>query len=215
MFGGTTIRLGRVAGIEIGAHWSWFFIFFLMAWSLATTVFEDAGLGPSARWLAGAATSAIFFGSVLVHELSHSLTARRLGLPVNSITLFIFGGASNLEKEPTSSRQEFLMSIVGPLTSLALAIIFLVIWLTIGRVSDVVAVSTEWLAIINFMLFVFNMLPGFPLDGGRVLRAAIWWRNGNHLRATKIASRVGVGLAWLLIAGGVIMLFTGIFVSGL
>ena len=211
----SSVRLGRIAGIEIGVHWSWFFIFFLMTWSLATAVFDQTDLGPNARWIAGVITSIIFFLSVLLHELSHSLVARRTGLPVHSITLFVFGGVSNLEREASSPRQEFWIAIVGPLTSFALGIVFAVLWLTVGRLSPVLGQPLAWLAIINASLFLFNMLPGFPLDGGRVLRSLLWLNNRNHLRATELAARSGTWVAWALIAGGLAMLFIGGLVGGL
>ena len=211
----STVRLGHIAGIEIGVHWSWLFIFFLMAWSLATAVFDQTDLGPGARWIAGVITSAIFFASVLLHELAHSLLARRNGIPVRNITLFVFGGVSNLEQEASTPKQEFWIAIIGPLTSLALAVLFAALWLTIGRLSPVLGEPLSWLAIINVALFLFNMLPGFPLDGGRVFRAILWWNNRSHLRATQLATRAGTWVAWLLIAGGLAMLFIGGFVSGL
>ncbi len=211
----SSFRIARIAGIDIGVHWSWFFIFFLLTWSLSTAVFDDDDTSEVARWTAGTITSVVFFGSVLLHELSHSLVARRLGLPVRSITLFVFGGVSNLERESDTAKHEFWIAIVGPLTSLALAVLFLAVWATLGQRFDAIEGPTGWLALINSSLFVFNMMPGFPLDGGRVLRSVVWWRNGNHLRATAIASRTGVWLAWALIAVGVVIIFVGGFVSGL
>ncbi len=210
-----SLRLGRISGIEIGVHWSWFFIFFLLTWSLSTIVFEDEDTSAGVRWVLGTVTSVIFFLSVLIHELSHSLVAQRLGLPVRSITLFVFGGVSSLGRESDNPKHEFWIAILGPLTSLLLAIVFLAVWATAGRASDLIEGPAGWLALINFSLFVFNMMPGFPLDGGRVLRAVVWWNNGNHLRATAIASRTGNWLAWALIAGGVLIIFLGAAVSGL
>lgn len=172
-------------------------------------------MGDTTRWIAGAATSLVFFASVLLHELTHSLVAQRRRLPVSSITLFVFGGVSNLEKDAETAKDEFLVAIVGPLMSLILGAIFLLLWATAGQAFDVASGPLGWLGLINLSLFVFNMMPGFPLDGGRVLRAVLWWNNRNHLRATEIASRAGVWLAWLLIAAGVIVTFAYSLVSGI
>lgn len=211
----SSIRIGRIAGIEIGVHWSWFFIFFLLTWSLSTAVFDEDDMSGGVRWTAGTITSGVFFASVLLHELSHSLVARRRGVPVRSITLFVFGGVSNLEQEAETAKDEFLIAIVGPLMSLLLGIAFLALWATAGQVSDTLAGPTGWLGLINISLFVFNMMPGFPLDGGRVLRSVLWWNNRSHLRATELASRSGVWLAWLLIAAGIVVTFAFSLISGI
>ncbi|MFQ5878743.1 MAG: site-2 protease family protein, partial [Dehalococcoidia bacterium] len=213
----SSYRLGRIAGIEVGAHWSWFLVFFLLSWSLATTLFRDSFPEWTAaqRWLAGVITTGLFFASVLLHELSHSLVARRLGLPVSSITLFIFGGVSNLTREPDTPRDEFVIAIVGPGTSFLLAAAFALVWAATRGVSEPVALVSGYLAFINGVLGVFNMVPGFPLDGGRVFRSIVWARNRDLLRATRIASGVGVVVAYGLVVAGIAMVFTVALISGI
>lgn len=212
-----TFRLGRIAGIDVSAHWSWFLVFFLLSWSLATTLFEDEfpGWSGAQHWVAGVITTSFFFTSVLLHELSHSLVARRLGLPVSSITLFIFGGVSNLTREPDRPRDEFLIAIVGPGTSFVLAAICAVIWVATIDLNEPVSLVSGYLSFINAILGAFNMVPGFPLDGGRVFRSIVWARQRNLLRATRIASTTGVIVAYGLIAVGVIMTLTVALVSGI
>ena len=184
----STFKLFRVFGIDIGIHYTWIFIFLFFSWSLAQ-FFSNTHPDWSALtyWLTGIVGSLCIFVSVLLHELAHSLVARSRGLPVNSITLFILGGVSNLEEEPKSASIEFAMAIVGPGTSIVLAVVF---WgiasgisgqplnfteLTSGDVltSPVMAII-GYLGVINLFLGVFNLLPGFPLDGGRVLRSIVW-----------------------------------------
>lgn len=208
------IRLGRLAGVDILVHWSWFFIFFLLTWSLSEGLFleEHPEWTAAAGWLAGAVTSLFFFASVLLHELSHSLMARRLGMTVKSITLFIFGGVSALEGEPQRPRQELLIAAVGPATSFLLAGLFALAGLAL--LGTAAATASFYLAFINAVLGAFNLMPGFPLDGGRLLRAAAWARKGNLLEATRIASLAGTGLAFLLMAGGVLAILFGAFLTG-
>src|SRR3990172_3522882 len=200
-------RIGRIAGIDIRVHWSWFAIFFLLTWWLAEGFFADVYEDWTAAqaWTASVITTLFFFGSILLHELSHSLMAQRLGLPVSSITLFIFGVVSSLTEEPSSARQEFQVAIVGPLTSFALGAVFGVItlggWLLADGDSTAIA---EYLAFINIAVGVFNMLPGFPLDGGRVLRSALWAGSHNMLRATRWAATAGTIISFGLIAIGVL-----------
>ena len=150
-------------------------------------------------------TAIFFFASILLHELSHALMARRLGLPVQSITLFIFGGVSNLGREPDKPRDEFLIAIVGPGMSFVLAGLFAVIWLATLNISDGISLISAYLAFVNLSLGVFNMLPGFPLDGGRVFRSVVWARQHNRLRATRIAAMAGVGVAYIMMLGGITM----------
>ncbi len=208
----SSFRLIRLAGIDIGIHFSWIFIFVLLSGSLAMAFFPR--LYPewdtTTYWITGVAATLLLFVSVLLHELAHSLVARARGIPVHSITLFMLGGVSNLEEEPQEPRAEFTMSIVGPLASLALAGIF---WALLQLVQDTrtpLAGMLAYLALINFILAVFNLLPGYPLDGGRVLRAIIWNRTGNLVRATNIAATVGRIMGWTLIALGLIQVLAGI-----
>ncbi len=214
-----TIRLGRIAGIEILVHWSWFAIFLGLTWWLADgffgEVYED--WSKTEAWAASVVTTLLFFASILLHELSHSLVAKRLGLGVRNITLFIFGGVSSLACEPTGAKQEFRVAIVGPLTSFVLSAVFATVaaaaWLTNNENSPWGAIA-EYLAIINFSVAVFNLLPGFPLDGGRVLRAALWSRSGSMLTATRWASSTGTLISFGLIAIGVVSVLAGSFVGG-
>ncbi len=215
------LKIGRIFGIDIRIHWSWLAIFFLLLWWLAEGFYDavDAYSHWSAteRWLASGITTILFFVSILLHELSHSLVARRLGLPVHSITLFIFGGVSSLTQEPDSPGQEFKMAIVGPLTSFALGIIAAAIALGFwanGSDDTVPGAIAAYLAFINIAVGIFNMLPGYPLDGGRVLRASLWARTDSMLRATRWASRVGTIIAFGLMALGVVSALAGNWLGG-
>jgi Zn-dependent protease/CBS domain-containing protein len=211
-----TFRIARVLGLEINIHWSWIFIFFLVTWTFATGILQE--LYPdwtdSRRWVVGGAISVVFFLSILTHEMSHSLLARRYGIPVSSITLFVFGGVSNLTKEPENSRQEFWIAFVGPLTSFAIAIIFGLGFLALRSVEDGAAAVSGNLAVINASIGVFNLVPGFPLDGGRMLRSFFWARERNIVDATRMASRIGVYVAYAIMALGVASFFFLSVVSG-
>jgi len=207
----STIKIGKIAGIEIGVHWSWVFIFALLTWSFGGKdgVLHQFIPGWSAerRWIVSGIIALIFFSSILAHELSHSLVAKAKGIPVNNITLFVFGGVSNLGREAQSAGEEFQIAIVGPLTSLAIGAIFALLWIILrGPAPDESSIAA-YLAFINAVIAAFNMLPGFPLDGGRVFRAFDWWRNRDQLRATRTAARTGEGVAYLLMAGGAIQFF--------
>jgi Zn-dependent protease len=187
--------LVRLAGFDIFIHWSWLLIFALVTWSLASGYLPDVypDWSGTAYLLAAGVTSVIFFGSVLVHELSHSLEARRRGLSVGSITLFLLGGISSLTDEPKRARDEFWIAIVGPLTSFLLGALFAGAWFVAGGQGwEPIAAVAGYLAIINLSLGVFNLLPGFPLDGGRVLRSALWGASGNFLTATRRAAVAGI-----------------------
>jgi Zn-dependent protease/CBS domain-containing protein len=214
-------KIGRIFGIDIRIHWSWLAIFFLLLWWLAEGFYGGVDAynhwSAAERWFASGITTILFFVSILLHELSHSLVARRLGLPVHSITLFIFGGVSSLTQEPDSPGQEFKMAIVGPLTSFALGIIAGAIaagfWAN-GSDDTVPGAVAAYLAFINIAVGIFNMLPGYPLDGGRVLRASLWARTGTILRATRWASGVGTIIAFGLMALGVVSALAGNWLGG-
>lgn len=209
------IRIGRVAGIDIQVHWSWFFVLVLLTWSLSEGLFreEHPDWRRVSAWLAGTATSLLLFGSILLHELSHSIVARRLGLGVRSITLFIFGGVSSLAEEPAEPADEFWIAIVGPATSFLLAGLFALAGFALwGTGADTAAF---YLAAINLTLGVFNLLPGFPLDGGRILRAGVWNRSGSLLEATRVASWSGSALGFVLMAAGVVLALAGGLLSGI
>jgi Zn-dependent protease/predicted transcriptional regulator len=207
----------KIAGIDIGIHYTWILIFVLLSWSLAQGFFPQ--LYPEwntvTYWITGVVAALLLFGSVLLHELAHSLVARARGMTVNSITLFIFGGVSNLEEEPEKPKIELAMSIVGPLTSLALAGIFWGLLQLVGDQQSPLAATFVYLALINAILAGFNLLPGFPLDGGRVLRSILWDRTGSLVKATNIAATVGRFMGWGLIAFGLFQIFAGNFVGGI
>jgi Zn-dependent protease/CBS domain-containing protein len=212
-----SFRLFRIAGIDIGIHYSWIFIFILIAWSLAQGFFPQKypGWSVSMYWIIAIASALLLFISVLVHELAHSLVARSRGLPVNSITLFIFGGVSNLQEEPSEASVEFSMAIVGPLTSLILAGIFWGLLFLLPSRTTPLGAMFYYLALINALLAAFNILPGFPLDGGRVLRSIIWGATKNLSKATNVAATVGYIFGWALVAYGLYSLLTGNFLGGL
>jgi Zn-dependent protease/CBS domain-containing protein len=212
-----SFRIFRIAGIDIGIHYSWFFIFVLFAWSLAQGFFPQRypGWSVSTYWIIGIISALLLFVSVLIHELAHSMVARSRGLPVSGITLFIFGGVSNLQEEPSKASVEFTMAIVGPLTSLILAGIFWGLLYTLSSRATPLGAVLFYLAFINALLAAFNLLPGFPLDGGRVLRSILWGTMKDLAKATNVAAMVGYILGWALVAFGVYSIFKGNFLGGL
>ncbi len=211
------ISIGKAFGIALKLHYSWFVIFALVTWSLVASYYPTTypNWSLSMKVAAGLITSLLCFGSVLFHELMHSLVAQRYGIPVRAITLFIFGGVSQITEEPHDARTEFSIAFVGPLTSIILGGIFWGLWYLLPPAFDVIAAVSFWLGWINILLAVFNLVPGFPLDGGRVLRSIIWWRTGNLRRATRIASNIGRGIGFIFIFGGVWLVFTGDWSSGI
>jgi Zn-dependent protease/CBS domain-containing protein len=211
----SSFQLGQLAGIKIGIHYTWLFAFVLIAWSLATGYFPSIvpGVGGVTYWALGAAAALLLFASVLVHELSHSLVARSRGLKVDSITLFIFGGVSNLTSEANTPGDEFFVAVVGPVSSFMLAGIFWAVSQTLPSVSPAGAL-VGYLAFINLLLGGFNLVPGFPLDGGRVLRSLVWGATGSLQRATEVASYAGQAVGWLLIVWGFARVLAGDFLGG-
>jgi Zn-dependent protease/CBS domain-containing protein len=211
-----TIRLGRLFGIEIGFNWSLIFIFVLIAWTLATGVLprDVPGQGQVAYWVVGAAGAIVFYACLLAHELSHALVARRNGMKVAGITLWLFGGVSRLEGDPKSAGAEALIAGVGPLTSFAIALIALALALATSA-NALVSDLLSWLAFVNLALGLFNLVPAFPLDGGRLLSSLFWWRSGSRQRGVHNAVRIGRVFAYLMIAIGVLELFTGAVVDGI
>lgn len=216
-------KVGRIFGINIHIDWSWIFIFLLVTWNLAGAVFPS--LHPD--WNAttsitlGVIASLLFFLSILLHELAHSLVAKARGLPVRRITLFFFGGVSNIEREPPSPKTEFLIAVVGPLTSILLGIGF--IWLGRQNIPGIqmglgdpaellrglgpLSTMLLWLGPINVVIGLFNLIPGFPLDGGRILRSVFWAAMEDFHRATRWATTIGQGFGWLMILAGIAMVF--------
>ena len=213
-----SLRLGKILGIPIGINYTWFIVFALVTFSLATGYFpsryDDWG---AATYLGvGVLTSVLFFASVLLHELAHSVVARAWDIPVKSITLFIFGGVANIGREPERPLAEFLIAIAGPASSLLLALGFGILWLG-GQWLAITPLAGlgMYLATVNLWLALFNMIPGFPLDGGRVFRSVVWALTGSLNRATRWAANTGRVVAVLMIVGGGVMFLMGNWSSGL
>lgn len=213
---GRSIKLFRIGGIPIGLHPSWFVIFLFLTWSLANGYFAESSfnLPFSGIWILGLITSLLFFGSVLAHELGHSFVALRNNIPVKSISLFFLGGVAEIKREPSSPGEEFRIALAGPMVSLALALVFNSLAQVTGGLPYLAA-AFSYLGRVNLLLGVFNMIPGFPMDGGRILRAAIWKVTGDHYRATRAASFTGRLVAFGFIAYGVFSVFTGNLGSGI
>ncbi len=211
-----TIPIGRILGIPIELDYSWFLIAVLISWVLAVNYYPvEFKNGTSAQyWLMGIVTALLFFASIVLHELAHSVVAIRFKVPVSRITLFIFGGVSQIAGEPPSAGAEFLIAVVGPLTSFALAALFFGLEHLLANVAPVLAVA-KYLALINGMLGAFNLIPGFPLDGGRVFRAIVWGVNKNFRRATLIAASTGRFFGFLFIVLGVWLALKGNLFNGL
>ena len=217
------IRIGRIFGISIYLDWSWVFIFLLITWSLAAGLFPEwhPDWSWQLNWAIALGAALLFFASILLHELSHSLVAKMRGLPVRRITLFLFGGVANIEREPSTPGTEFFMAVVGPITSVLLGVIFLLLGGAIsGATSEAMAAPIEtlsrlsplstlllWLGPVNIMVGLFNLVPGFPLDGGRILRSILWAVTKDLRQATRWASSVGHLIAWLFIIAGLAMTF--------
>ena len=206
------IPLGRIMGIPLGLDYSWFVIFVLLTWSLAGSYYPTEFKNwPSALyWLMGVVTALLFFVSILLHELGHSVVALRYKIPVRRITLFIFGGVAQIGAEPPSAAAEFVIAIAGPVVSLCLAVVFSVVQPIVAGVAPLWGLA-KYLAYINFAVFFFNLIPGYPLDGGRVFRAIVWAITGNMRRATLVAANAGRLFGFLFIFVGVWRVFGGDF----
>ena len=212
-----TLKLGSVRGIVISVHYTWLIIFGLLTYSLAAVVFPTwySDWSTGQYWLFGAIASLLLFAAVLAHELGHSLVALRKGIPVQSITLFIFGGVANIGKESETAGDEFQIAIAGPAVSLIIGGVSIGLYALIGRFNEQVGAILQYLAFANIILAVFNLIPGFPLDGGRVLRAILWGIVNNVERATRIASTVGVVVGYLFMIGGIAYIIGGVLISGI
>jgi Zn-dependent protease/CBS domain-containing protein len=212
---GKSIKLFRVMGIPFGLHPSWFLIFIFLTWSLANGYFSNSAYALPfwGVWALGLLTSILFFGSVLAHELGHSFVALRNNIPVKSISLFFLGGVAEIEREPDAPGEEFRIAIAGPMVSLALALVFNSLG---GALTGLpfLAAAADYLGRVNLLLGVFNLIPGFPMDGGRILRAGIWKLTGDVYRATRAASFTGQLVAFGFIGYGVFSVFSGNMVGG-
>jgi len=211
-----SFRIGKIAGIEIDINWSWIVILVLLTVSLATGWFPQLypGWSTATSWIISLISALLLFVSVLLHELAHSLVARRSGLKVKNITLFIFGGVSNIEQEPKSPGVEFWMALVGPLTSLFIGAVCFLLLLPLRGTRSQLEGILFYLAVSNILLGLFNLIPAFPLDGGRVLRAIVWKITGSLQTATRAASLSGQVFAYLFILGGLWLIFAGNVLDG-
>ncbi len=211
-----TIPIGRILGIPIDLDYSWFLIAILITWLLAVNYYPAAFKGGTGGeyWLMGAVTAVLFFASIVVHELAHSWVALRYKIPIHRITLFIFGGVSQIAAEPPNAAAEFLISIAGPIASFVLAAIFFLLEGPLVNFAPALAVA-KYLSLINGLLGLFNLIPGFPLDGGRVFRAIVWGVTKNFRRATVIAASTGRFFGFLFIVWGVWQVLAGRVADGL
>lgn len=213
---GRSFRVARLGGIDIEIHPSWLIILGLVAYTLSESVFPDLydDWSTAAYWIVGATAALLLFGTVLVHELAHAVVAIRRGLPVPKITLFIFGGVSSLGRQPRTAGEEFAIAAAGPATSLAIAAITFALAIVFGFNEKAEGIFS-YLSIVNLLLAIFNILPGFPLDGGRVLRSIAWRRTKSFRKATRIAASVGELFGYGLMFAGVFMLLAGYALNGL
>jgi len=206
---GGAFTLGRIFGIQFRLHYTWFVIFVLITVSLSWQYFPFAypEWNTLTYWVTGIFTSLLFFISVVAHELAHSLVGRANGIPVKSITLFLFGGVAHMTREAPRHSAELKMAVAGPVSSLVIGGLFFLLHLLLQGINEPLAAMAFWLAQINVVLAIFNLIPGFPLDGGRVFRSLLWRFSGNYGRATRIAVQVGRGVGYLFILGGVLIMF--------
>jgi Zn-dependent protease/predicted transcriptional regulator len=216
---GKQLNLFKLFGFQVKIDFSWVFIAVLIAWSLSTGLFPFQYKGFSTRtyWIMGIIGVLGLFLSIIIHEFAHSLAARRYGMHMKGITLFIFGGMAEMSDEPPSPRAEFMMAVVGPVTSILLAGVFYVIYIasaTQGQPNPVNGV-VQYLAFINALLAAFNVVPAFPLDGGRMLRSVLWGVKGDLRWATRVSARIGSGFGILLIGLGIFNVFAGNFIGGM
>ncbi len=205
-----SLKIASILGIPIKVHFSWVIVFGLISWSLSTFYFPEAApdLPALSYWITGLVASFLLFFSVLLHELAHSYIALRYKLSILNITLFIFGGVAQMKGEPPTPDAEFKIALAGPMTSFFLAFIFLMSFLLSQNL--IAKALFQYLAQLNFILGVFNLIPGFPMDGGRVVRAYIWKKRGDFFYATRKASNYGQKIAFLFIILGLLLLFAGL-----
>ena len=213
---GRAFKVGSVAGIAIEIHPSWLLILGFVAWSLSDGLYPSQyeNWSTAAYWITGTLSAVLLFVTVLIHELAHAVVAKRRGIEVPRITLFIFGGMSHLQRQPSSAGEEFQIAAAGPATSLLIALVTGGLGLLLRETSEKVEAVLFYLALVNVALAVFNILPGFPLDGGRVLRSIAWKRTGSFRKATRIASSVGEFMGYGLVIAGVFLLLNGNVLDG-
>lgn len=213
---GRSFQVARIGGIGIEVHPSWFLILAILVWSLSASFLPEVyeGWETATYWVVGTIAALLLFVAVLVHEMAHAVVAIRRGLPVPKITLFIFGGVSHLSQQPRSAGEEFAIAVAGPLTSLGIAAFAGLVWLVAYERQQQVEAIAFYLAMVNALLAIFNTLPGFPLDGGRVLRSIVWRKTKSFRQATRVAGNVGEFFGWGLIVAGVFFLFSSLW-SGL
>ena len=230
MPGGKPITLFHVRGIRITVDWSWFLVLFLVIFWLSQFYGDVLGesSSDSAPFLLAVLSAVGFFGSIVLHELGHAFVAVRNGIGISSIQLWIFGGMARMNRESDSPATEFKVAVAGPLVTLAIVVVLAAVgigaagWEEFRKAALVesdagtsgVLAMVAWLAMINFLVLVFNLLPAFPMDGGRIVRAIAWQRTGNRASATRFAAKLGRGFAWLFIAGGLLLIFDGYIFSG-
>lgn len=213
----SSIRLATIRNIPVGVHYSWFIVFFGFSALLATSQYPNIwpGWSTAQYWIVAVSSVLLLFFSVLLHEFGHAITAQRLGIPVVNITLFIFGGVATISKEAESPGDEFKIAIAGPVVSVLTGVAFGSLWIIVGDSNEQLAALLGYIAIVNIILAVFNMIPGFPLDGGRVLRAIIWKATGSQLTSTRIVSVIGTLCGMGLFALGLVMIFRGNPINGI
>lgn len=221
---GNSFQIGKIFGISIRIDYSWFVIFALVIFLFGGVYLpeeysnwsdEYPRWSPALYWLMGTIIALLFFASVLIHELAHSLVSRAKGVPVNNITLFILGGVSQLSDEPKSPGGEFWMALAGPATSIGISVIALGLYMVTGRAQTPPAALFKLLARVNLVVAIFNLVPGFPLDGGRILRSIVWKITGDLRKATRAASIIGRTFAYMLILLGVGMVLLGYLLNGI
>ncbi len=215
-FNKNQIRLGSIAGIPLTFDYSWFLVLFLLTWLLSVSYFpsEYKNWDKSYYWISGAITSVLFFLSVILHEVGHSLMAKKFNYKVNKVKMFIFGGISEITEEPKQAKEEFLIAAAGPAVTFLLALLFYVLEHLTKNVIIIYAI-VHYLFIVNLILGIFNILPGFPLDGGRILRAIIWKRNNDFEKATQITAGIGRIFGFIVITIGFLTAMSGNFFDGI